>query len=111
MKMLWCWRCRMEMPMLDEYEWREIDELRQQAFSWTKEFRQKYNLPLENASIEMRFRSMREKYQKMTGFEETNHLAILHHRIAIYGETCKSCGKPLRTPQANFCAACGKIKD
>ena len=21
MKMLWCWRCKMEMPMLNENEW------------------------------------------------------------------------------------------
>lgn len=93
--------------MLDENEWIEIDELTRQAFSATEEFRQKYDL--ENYSIDERFRPMRQKYQEITGFEETNHLAILHHRISIYGEPCENCGKPLRTPQANFCAACGKI--
>lgn len=91
--------------MLDEKEWLAVDELRRQAFAMTEEFRQKYNLL--NSSIDERFRPMREKYQEITGFEETNHIAILHHRISIYGEPCLNCGKPLRTAQAAFCAACG----
>lgn len=107
--MLWCWRCQMEMPMLDENEWIEIDELFRSAFSATKEFRQNYNLPLENCSIDERFRPLRDKYEEITGYKETNQNAIMHHRISIYGELCENCGKPLRTPQANFCAACGRI--
>lgn len=105
---MWCWRCKMEMPMLDEEEFKIVNELYGQGFSAIKEFRQKYNLSLENCPIDERFRPMREKYKEITGFEETNHLAILHHRISIYGDPCEKCGKPLRTPQANFCAACGK---
>ncbi len=103
-----CWRYNMEVPMLDEEEYKTVSELYRQGFSFTKEFRQKYNLPLENCSIDERFRPVREKYKEMTGFTETNHNAIMHHRISIYGEPCESCRKPLRTPQANFCAACGK---
>ena len=111
MKMMWCWRCKMELPMLDEDEFSLIDNLYRDGFKATKEFREKYRLPLENCPIEDLFRPLREKYKKITGFDESNHLAILHHRISIYGEPCKNCGKPLRTPQANFCAACGKLKE
>jgi hypothetical protein len=53
---------------------------------------------------------MLEKYREITGFDETNYLAIFNHRISIYGDPCKSCGKPLRTPVAAFCAACGHAK-
>lgn len=109
MKVMWCWRCKMEVPMLDEKEFEIIDNLYSQGFSATKEFRQKHNLPLENCSINERFHLVCEKYKEMTGFTENNHNAIMHHRISIYGEPCKNCGKPLRTPQANFCAACGKV--
>jgi hypothetical protein len=43
----------------------------------------------------------------MTGLRETNINAIWHHRIAEYGPPCGACGKPLRTPKARLCAACG----
>lgn len=99
----------MEVPMLDENEFKVISDLYSHGIEATKEFRQKYDLPLENCSINERFRPLCEKYEELTGFIETNHNAIIHHRISIYGEPCKSCGKPLRTSQASFCAACGKI--
>jgi hypothetical protein len=47
-------------------------------------------------------------YNRITGFGETNVNAVFHHRISLYGPPCETCGKPLRTPQATFCAACGK---
>lgn len=46
-------------------------------------------------------------YERQTGYCETNINAIWHHRIALYGPPCKKCGKPLRTPKAKLCAACG----
>jgi hypothetical protein len=51
-----------------------------------------------------------EEYNHITGFEETNPNAVWHHRIALYGPPCHGCGKPLRTPVARFCAACGAIR-
>lgn len=95
--------------MLDENEYEIIHQMSSQALTVAKENRRKNNLPIENLKIEEIFQSICEKYQEMTGFKETNHIAILHHRISFYGEPCENCGKPLRTPQANFCAACGKI--
>lgn len=98
MKWLWCWRCKAEMPMLDETEWVQIESLWKNGFKMT------------NTLIEARFRPMLEAYLQITGFHETNHLAILHHRISIYGNPCEGCGKVFRTPEAAFCAACGWIK-
>ena len=46
-------------------------------------------------------------YETFTGFRETNHLALYHHRESIYGPPCGWCGKPLRTPRAKLCADCG----
>ena len=96
------------MPMLDEDEFQTIADLYHDGFRATKEFREKYGLPLENCSIDERFRPLREKYLEITGYDETNQNAIMHHRISIYGAPCENCGKPLRTPQAAFCAACGQ---
>lgn len=110
MKVIYCWRCRMEMPMLDEEEFAVIDALWKDAFMTTKEFREKHGPPLEDDPIIERFRPMREAYKQMTGMDESNENTIMHHRISIYGPPCERCGKPLRTPQASFCAACGAVR-
>jgi hypothetical protein len=108
MKIMWCWRCRMDVPMLDEEEFDVVSNLYSQSMSATKEFRKRHNIPLSGAPINELFRPVREAYKQMTGMDEPNENAIMHHRISIYGPPCECCGKPLRTPRANFCAACGK---
>jgi hypothetical protein len=110
MKMMWCWRCKMHVPMLDEEEFVVVSNLFSQGMSATKEFREKHNIPLSGVPIEERFRPMREAYKQITGVDEPNYNAIMHHRISIYGPPCGRCGKPLRTPRASFCVACGKIR-
>jgi hypothetical protein len=32
------------------------------------------------------------EYERITGYRETNFAAIWHHRLALYGPPCKSCG-------------------
>ena len=53
-----------------------------------------------------RYGPMLREYERITGFRETNPMAIYHHLVWIYGPPCAACGKPLRTPRAKFCAAC-----
>jgi hypothetical protein len=54
-----------------------------------------------------RFEPVRAAYLRMTGYNERNHNAIMHHCLSLYGPPCRSCRKPLRTPRAKHCAACG----
>ena len=75
--------------MLDEAEWAEV------AHSGL------------GAPLPTRLRAIREAYERLTGFAEANANAVMHHRLADYGPPCAACGKPLRTPRASFCAACG----
>jgi hypothetical protein len=82
-KVMHCWRCQMEMPMLEEHEAAYVLEGRHDPD-----------------------RILR-RYRELTGFEETNPNAVWHHVTSLYGPPCASCGKPLRTPQARLCAACG----
>lgn len=57
------------------------------------------------------FQSLLNYYNELTGFNETVHNAIIHHRISEHGPPCERCGKPYRTPLASFCAACGNKRD
>ena len=59
---------------------------------------------------QLRFKDLLDYYKRITGFEDTEPNAIMHHQIEQYGPPCKKCGKPYRTPQASFCAACGNKK-
>jgi hypothetical protein len=101
----------MDVPMLDESEFASISQLYSDGMIATKAFRQLHNLPLDKCSIDERFRPVRDAYERMTGFKETNHNAIMHHRISLFGLPCPKCGKPFRTPNAQFCAECGQKKE
>jgi hypothetical protein len=100
MQKLWCWRCKMEVSMLDEEEFAIASKL------YSEMFKDINNL----GSIENRSKPLLDYYKSVTGEEETNANAVMHHRIAQYGSLCEKCGKPYRTPQASFCAACGNKK-
>jgi hypothetical protein len=91
MKMFWCWRCKTEIPMLDEQEYSQVVA----------------HLDL-GGNLGQRFESALEEYKSITGFPETNANAVFHHRLSLYGPPCAHCGKPLRTPQAKLCGSCMK---
>lgn len=106
MQWIWCWRCKSEMPMLDEVEFLELFQLYGEGMRATKEFRQKWGLPLEGMGLEIRFKPLLDRYEQMTGMRETNPNAVMHHRISLYGPPCHHCGRPLRTPKARICGGC-----
>jgi hypothetical protein len=108
MKLIWCWRCKIQVPMLDEKEFAIVSNLYSQGMEATKEFRQARGVPLSEVPFGDIFRPVRAAYEKLTGMKHTNHDAVMHHRISIYGRPCTGCGKPLRTPNASSCAACGR---
>ena len=110
MKIMFCWRCQMDMPMVDEDEYAVIAKLYSQGIKATKEFRQQHNIPLSDCPLEERFIPLLQKYEEMTGFKETVANAVMHHRISLYGPACQHCGKPLRSPKALFCGACGAVR-
>jgi uncharacterized OB-fold protein len=71
-----------------------------------EEFKRVVGTPT-GSSLKFQQKAALDEYEKITGYRETNPNAVWHHRISIYGPPCRKCGKPLRTPQASFCAACG----
>jgi hypothetical protein len=56
--------------------------------------------------FEREYGGMLREYKRITGFPETNPMALYHHQVAMYGPPCDYCGKPLRTPDAKLCGAC-----
>ncbi len=77
MKTLWCWRCKSEMPMLDEAEYAEVSRLYGEGMNATKEYRQRFGLTLGEFNRYERFRPLREAYERMTGYKEANQFASM----------------------------------
>jgi hypothetical protein len=53
--------------MLDETEYAEVYHLYGEGMSSTKEFRERWNIPLLEANTEVRFRPLRDTYERLTG--------------------------------------------
>lgn len=79
--------------MLTDTEWQSWEKLRRtiRHVRGTREYEQ----------------AMLEKFNDLAGDTETNLNAIWDHRVLAQGPPCVRCGKPLRTKQAAYCAACG----
>jgi hypothetical protein len=94
--------------MLTEEEWQHIEPLLVATLVEIKRYRENAQCSLEEAMAKGGFgHPALEAYEKLTGFKETNANALYHHRLSLYGPPCDECGKPLRTPIARYCAACG----
>jgi hypothetical protein len=98
----------MDIPMVDEDEWAEIHPLIRSFVIDTLIYMLAHRVTWLEAKRLVIGRRALNRYFDITGFRETNINAIWHHRSSIYGPPCRSCGKPLRTPKARFCAACGE---
>ncbi len=94
-KLLYCWRCKMEIPMLEEHEWALV--IPDMANTANAEFADTENRALA-------------RYYEITGFRETNINALWHHRVGLFGPPCQTCGKLLRTPRAKLSAECGTTR-
>jgi hypothetical protein len=118
MKTLWCWRCAMDVPMLDEDEWevlmraREAGE-RDAALGVLRGEALRRGLPMprplppDTSALNAWQWHMLAGYEMFTGVQETVANAVWHHRASQYGPPCLACGKALRTPRASLCPACG----
>lgn len=94
---MWCWRCKMEVPMLNDEEEKIAGTLFSKCFADTS----------VSGGFEVRFKPLLDYYNNLSGWKETHPNAVMHHMIGLYGPPCEKCGKPYRTNKASFCAACG----
>jgi hypothetical protein len=103
---IYCWRCKADIPMLDEDEWEQISTHLANGIEQIKRYREAHGVSLAEARRDG-FGAALEMYFQLTGFREENADAIWHHRLSEFGPLCRECGKPLRTPRAKLCAECG----
>jgi len=106
MRTLWCWRCKMDVQMLDEAEFSEMSDLYRECAFKAKMVRQEQSLSLAETSLHELFAPVRNRYEELTGVKGCHQNEIMHHRLLLYGPPCASCGKPLRTPEAKLCGSC-----
>jgi hypothetical protein len=107
MKVMFCWRCNAEMPMLDEVEYQQVSDAYGRCMEMAKRSQGQNKEALADVKLAEIFKPVCETYAKLPGVPIDNANAVMHHRISRYGPACKKCGKPFRTPEARFCAACG----
>lgn len=100
---MYCWRCKIDLPILTEEEYQLVFPT--SFMAQIREYREKTGADLRQAQADVGERAL-ATYERISGFKETNPLALYHHRLSLYGPPCAECGKPLRTPAANYCAAC-----
>jgi hypothetical protein len=106
----YCWRCKISLPMLEEHEWKLIEPFLSRDITTIQRYRENYGVGLGDVPRHVFGVESLAMYEKITGYTETNFNAIWHHRASLYGSPCRTCGYPLRTPRASFCAHCGNIK-
>jgi hypothetical protein len=97
----------MDVPMLEEHEWEQVHIELINNIKEIKAYRERTGAGLPKALEAVRGTKALAKYFDITGFAEANVNALWHHRLSQFGPLCSVCEKPLRTPNAKYCAACG----
>ncbi len=98
--------------MLTDEEWQRVSPLLTDMVAAIKQYRQEHACGIAEATATTAGVGARALavYEDLTGFRETNVNALFHHRLSLYGPPCGKCGKPLRTPQARYCAMCDWVR-
>lgn len=105
---MYCWRCGIEVPILGEDEFAIVEQLYARAVRSMKESCLNYEESSQADFIREQYFPVLEAYRRLTGQDHTTHAGdLMYHRISKYGPPCSQCGKPLWTPRAKHCAACG----
>ena len=97
--------------MLDEAEWPALERALADGLRSVQAWRRRTGGTLAEALDGDR---RREHYadaltvhERLTSERAGDPAALWHHRRALYGPPCGACGRPLRTPTAALCVACG----
>ena len=95
MRRQYCWRCRRDVVMLDEAEYRSVHRL---VLAGVR--------AASAGGAGDEFAAARAEFERIAGGPAEGS-SFTHHRLVCFGPPCGSCGRPLRTQQAACCVECG----
>jgi len=111
MRFAWCWRCKATVPMLDEEEYKSIQDAYRAGTHEVQRVRTFENRPLRESDQEVLYGGVAARYREITGVSDVPYQEIMKHRLSLLGPPCEKCGKELRTPLAKKCVECGHIRN
>src|SRR6187455_1295498 len=107
----WCWRCRRDVPMLDEVEYAELAVVLDACLGSIKREREARAVGLEQIEVRSHYAPALRLYQELTGVAASDPEELRHHQNALLGHDCRACGRALRTLDARSCVECGEPFD
>ena len=107
MKLRWCWRCRRDVPMLDEVEYQQLDVVLSSCIRSIQHEREARGVSLEAIDLTAHYSPAVHLYMRLTGVALSDWEELRHHRDSLLGPDCGTCGRALRSPYARRCAECG----
>ncbi len=94
--------------MLDEVEYAELWAVYEACRRAMYRAREGGHATPRDAPVTGLYRPVQDAYARMTGVVGVEPQHMLTHRLAAFGPPCTYCGRPLRTPTATSCVACGR---
>jgi hypothetical protein len=109
MRVIYCYRCKSDVPGLDDAEDAELRALWKSCCEMEREHTGDLNAwkVIGVARTSPNFAPVRDRYRQITGQDMATKCMDFFHRLSAMGSPCPNCGVALRTPKAQICLACG----
>lgn len=105
-----CWKCKKEMPFLDEKEWKKVSPLLRPSMQELRDYLTQHRCSLDVARKAVKTQ-VGIKFEQITGMSGIHFETIYHHRRSAWGPVCRHCGLLLRTSKAKLCAQCWTVAE
>ena len=93
--------------MFDDIEWARLAPLLDDGIRSIKQYREDTGVALADVPTRDLYAAALREHECIVGHADVRPQDIWHHRRSEHGPLCSRCSRPLRTPAAQQCAACG----
>ncbi|HEX8901453.1 hypothetical protein [Vitreimonas sp.] len=101
------WKLKRTLPMLSDEEFAPIHSALQNRIERMKEYCRTHARASLAEAAQHCCDDALDYYEKISGVRLAHPDQLDWVRLSQYGRLCPSCEKPLRTPRAKLCVACG----